>query len=464
MAQLMRSGTLSRRELLRAAAAAVPASAASRPDLPNVIMIYADDLGYGDVGAYGSPIRTPNIDRMAREGMMLRQFCSASPVCSPSRAALLTGRYPVRVGVPRVLGPLDTTGLGDSEVTMAQMLRSNGYKTACIGKWHLGTAPAHLPTARGFEEYFGIPYSNDMFPSVLMRNTGIVETPVDQATITHRYTEEAVAFIRQCKHSPFFLYLPHTMPHIPLAASPRFAGKSPLGPYGDAIEELDWSVGQILRELDALNIDDNTLVMFSSDNGPWYQGSPGRLRGRKGETFEGGVRVPFIARMPGRIPAGKVVRSFASTLDILPTVSHLTGAKLPTNPIDGVNIWPMLTGAVPEVEHPPFLYFDDWNLQCVRTGKWKAHLNRYNGAAYSPAPPAGRLNYRLTQPELYDLDMDPTESFDVARDHPGVITGIRGKLEPILATFPNEVQRAWTETQARPVNGTWPGSWPTPLQ
>jgi len=461
----MRKGSgpraLSRRDFLGVAAATLPLSGASRTDLPNVIMIYADDLGYGDIGPYGSPIRTPNLDGMAKEGTLLRQFCSASPVCSPSRAALLTGRYPVRTGVQRVLSPVDDTGLGDREVTMAQMLKSHGYKTSCVGKWHLGTGQQHLPTSRGFDEYYGIPYSNDMYPSVLMRNNMVVEQPVDQATITRRYTGEATAFIRQCQHSPFFLYLAHSMPHIPLAASPRFQGRSPLGPYGDVIEELDWSVGQILRELESLGIDDNTLVMFSSDNGPWYQGSPGRLRGRKGETFEGGVRVPFLARMPGRIPAGQIEASFASTLDILPTVAHLTGARLPANPLDGVNIWPMLTGVAPDVERPPFLYFDDWNLQCARFGRWKVHLNRYNGAAYSPSPQDGRVNLRLTQPELYDLALDPGESFDVSRDNPQVIAALKARIQPLLATFPNEVQRAWNDTQSRPVNGTWAGAWPT---
>lgn len=461
----MNSSRLSRREWLRAAASAIPATATARRDLPNVILIYADDLGYGDIGPYGSPIRTPNLDGMAREGVLLRQFCSASPVCSPSRASLLTGRYPVRAGVPRVLGPSDTTGLGESEVTMARMLEANGYRTACVGKWHLGTAPEHLPASRGFGEYFGMPYSNDMFPSVLMRNNAIVESPVRQGTLTVRYTEEAISFIRRSRNSPFFLYLAHTMPHIPLFSSPRFNGRSPQGPYGDVIEELDWSVGQILRELETLNLDDNTLILFSSDNGPWYQGSPGRLRGRKGETFEGGVRVPFIARMPDRIPPGKTLQQFASTLDILPTVAHLTGAKLPPNPLDGVNIWPLLSGAARDVERPPFLYFDGWNLQCVRMGKWKLHLNRYNGAAYSPAPPEGRQNYALLRPELYDLDMDPSESFDLSfRDFDGVIPEIRAKLEPILASLPAEAQRAWAETRARSVHANTAGGWPVPQQ
>ena len=278
-------------------------SAAQRP--LNVVMIYADDLGYGDLGVYGSGIPTPNLDRMAKEGTRFTQFYSANPVCSPSRAALLTGRYPTRVGVPRVLFPNDKGGLSHSDPTIAEMLKPRGYNTMCIGKWHLGRPAEFLPTSRGFDEYFGIPYSNDMTPRPLMHNTEVIEEPAKLETLTPRYTEQALRFIERSREKPFFLYMPHTYPHIPLAASPRFRGKSPLGLYGDVVEELDWSVGEVFTALRRHGLDDNTLVMFSSDNGPWYQGSPGRLRGRKGMTLEGGVREPFIARLPGRIPAGK---------------------------------------------------------------------------------------------------------------------------------------------------------------
>ncbi len=282
--------------------------AAAPARLPNIVFIYCDDLGYGDLGCYGSKIRTPNIDRMASEGVRFTQFYSANPVCSPSRAALLTGRYPTRAGVPRVLFPYDKVGLPDSETTIAQMLKPKGYKTMCVGKWHLGHLPEFLPTRRGFDEYYGIPYSNDMNPRVLLHATEAGVETVEQTatleTLTPRYTEQAVRFIERSKGSPFFLYMPHTYPHIPLGASPRFRGKSPLGLYGDVVEEIDWSVGEVLASIRKNGLDDNTLVMLSSDNGPWYQGSPGRLRGRKGMTYEGGVREPFLARFPGRIPKG----------------------------------------------------------------------------------------------------------------------------------------------------------------
>src|SRR5690348_15366289 len=308
---------------------------------PNIIVILCDDLGYGDLGCYGSKIRTPNLDRMASEGMRFTNCCSADPVCSPSRAALLTGRYPTRVGVPRVLVPQDKDGLNLDETTLANVLKARGYKTMCIGKWHLGRPAQYLPTNRGFDEYFGIPYSNDMTPRPLMHNTEVIEEPAKLETLTPRYTEQAVKFIELSKDAPFFLYLPHTYPHIPLAASSRFRGKSRAGLYGDVIEELDWSAGEVLQALKRNGLDNNTLVMFSSDNGPWYQGSPGGLRGRKGMTYEGGVREPFIARFPGKIPAGQVCHGVTSMLDIFPTVARLTGSPLPEKPVDGMDIWPL---------------------------------------------------------------------------------------------------------------------------
>ena len=301
----MESPLLARRRFLQLSAGAAAAGlAAAPPRPPNIVMIYVDDLGYGDLGCYGSNIRTPNLDRMAAEGVRFTQFYSANPVCSPARAALLTGRYPTRTGVPNVIMAPDKTGLSPSETTLAALLKPQGYKTMCIGKWHLGHQPQYLPTNRGFDEYYGIPYSNDMTPRPLMHNTEVLEEPAVLETLTPRYTQQALQFIERSKDSPFFLYMPHTFPHIPLAASPRFRGKSPLGLYGDVVEELDWSVGEVLAKLKQTGLDNQTLVMFSSDNGPWYQGSPGQLRGRKGSTYEGGVREPFLARFPGRIPRG----------------------------------------------------------------------------------------------------------------------------------------------------------------
>jgi arylsulfatase A len=438
---------------------------------PNVVIIFADDLGYGDLSSYGSEIQTPNIDRMAQEGVQFRQFYSASPVCSPSRASLLTGRYAVRCGVPTVLFSTDPGGMDRNEVTIAQMLKPLGYKTMCVGKWHLGRPDSYLPTARGFDEYYGIPYSNDMVPSVLMHNTQVIESPVNLETLTMRYTDQAVDFIRRSRDAPFFLYMPHTFPHIPLAASPGFVGKSGMGLYGDVIQELDWSVGQVLAALVDNGVDENTLVVFTSDNGPWFQGSPGRLRGRKGDTFEGGMREPFIARFPGRIPAGngprrpvrRVIDTMASTLDLLPTIAGFTGAALPTSPLDGVDIRPILTGQASTVDRDLFLYFSSWDLQCARMGKWKLHVARSNVPAYSPEPKVGFYNLRLLSPELYNIDTDPEEADDVSSQNPGIVAQIQKRIAQILPTLPTQVQTAWRDTQNRKVNPNEQGAWPTPI-
>src|SRR6185312_16054202 len=312
---------------------------------------------------YGSKIHTPNLDRLASEGIRFTNFNSADPVCSPSRAALLTGRYPTQVGVPRVLFPKDPGGLNLDEKTLANVLKDRGYKTACVGKWHLGRPNEYMPTNRGFDEYLGIPYSNDMNPRVLIHNTDVIENPANLETLTQRYTTFATDFIRRSKDGPFFLYFPHTFPHIPLAASPRFRGKSPLGIYGDTLAELDWSVGEVMSTLQTAGVASNTLVIFSSDNGPWYQGSPGKLRGRKGETWEGGVREPFIARMPGRIPKGRVSNSVGSMMDVVPTITKLCGAPAPKKPVDGLDAWPLFTGAAAQLDREPLLYFDDTHLQ-----------------------------------------------------------------------------------------------------
>jgi arylsulfatase A len=373
----------------------------SQQQQPNVIFIYADDLGYGDLRCYGSRIQTPNLDRMASEGIRFQQFCSASSVCTPSRAALLTGRYPNRMGMEGLLFPEDKKGIPATETTIGQMVQGAGYRTACIGKWHLGAYPEFLPTSRGFDEYFGIPYSNDMNPRVLMRNTEVLEQNCKLDTLTQRYTDEAVGFINRSKDRPFFLYLPHTFPHIPLAASPRFRKKSKVGLYGDAVMELDWSVGEVLKALAENGIDENTLVMFSSDNGPWYQGSAGPLRGRKGDTWEGGMRVPFIARWKNRIPGGRTTSSFASTLDILPTVARLAGSRLPSQPLDGADIWPLLSNDE-HVDRELFLYFDGWDLQCARMDRWKLHIARLSRASTAgrgdPNQRAGSSTSRYTSP------------------------------------------------------------------
>jgi arylsulfatase A len=432
---------------------------------PNIVFILCDDLGFGDLGCYGSKIVTPNLDRMAAEGVRFTNFSAADPVCSPSRAALLTGRYPTQVGVPRVLFPQDKGGLNLDQTTLANVLKAQNYKTICIGKWHLGRPTEYLPTSRGFDEYFGIPYSNDMNPRVLMRNTEVVENPVALDSLTARYTGEAIKFVDENKRAPFFLYMPHTFPHIPLAASSQFRGKSTEGLYGDVVAELDWSVGQVRGALKRNGLEKNTMVMFTSDNGPWYQGSPGKLRGRKNTTYEGGVREPFIAVWPGTVPKGRVCNGLASMLDIFPTVSRLCGAPPVSTRLDGIDIWPLLTGQQDSIDREVLLYFDDWNLQCARWMNWKLHIARHNTGAYTPPPPGGRLNYTLAKPELYNLASDPDESYDVAAENSGVVEEMLRRVNLLLPKFPEPVQRAWAESQARKSNPNVPaGAYPRPIQ
>jgi arylsulfatase A len=430
---------------------------------PNIVLIYGDDLGSGDLGCYGSKFPTPNLDAMASQGVLFRQCASGNAVCSPARAALMTGRYPTRVGVPDVLQPTDTGGLSLSETTMADMLKAAGYATMCIGKWHLGSTPQYMPTNRGFGGFYGLPYSNDMAPLPLIHNTTVLEEPAVLNTLTQRYTEQAVSFISNSKGSPFFLYMPHTFPHIPIAASSQFLGQSGFGLYGDTLAEIDWSVGQVLSALHANGLDDNTLVMFSSDHGPWFEGSNRGLHGRKGETWEGGFRVPFIARFPGQIPMGHVCTTMATTMDVLPTVARLSSAPLPRAPLDGHDIWPLMTGTSsgpPAIAREAFLYFDSWNLQCARLGPWKLHLTRYNTPPWIPLPANWRMNLPLASPELYNLEDDPAETTDMAANHPEVVAAITARVQAMLPTFPSNVQSAWANTMSRqPVycpSGGWP--------
>lgn len=415
---------------------------------PNIVFIYADDLGYGDVGAFGAQaIKTPNIDRMAADGLKLTSFYSVSPVCTPSRAALLTGRYAARMGIQQmhlsnVLTFEDKTGLPTSETTMATALKARGYATAAIGKWHLGHLAPHRPIDHGFDYYFGIPYSNDMKPSMLKRMDEVIETPVKQETLTRRYAEEAIAFIEQHRNGPFFLYVPHNMPHIPLFASDQFRGTSAGGLYGDAVQEVDWSVGAILAALKRLDLEKNTLVMFASDNGPWYQGSPGPLRGRKGWTYDGGLRVPFVAQWPGRIKAGRVSDQPLATLDMFPTLLAIAGAGNPaTLPLDGRNAADFLLGRTPTAPENLYLFFDKEFLQTARRGRWKIHVARWNVQRYQFGA-ANQINQTLAAPELYDMTTDIGESYDVAARNPDVVRDLRTRIAEALKTFPDEIQRA----------------------
>jgi len=428
-----------------------PAHPPDRP--PNIVFIYADDMGYGDLGCYGATaIKTPYLDRMASEGLRLTSFYSVSPICTPSRAALMTGRYAARMGIDQmhlanVLFPKDRTGLPQSETTIARALKDRGYSTACIGKWHLGRVSPHRAIDHGFDYYYGIPYSNDMNPTPLVRNDDVIEEPADQDTLTQRYTEEAISFIDRAKSKPFFLYLAHNMPHIPLHASSRFKGKSAGGVYGDAVEEVDWSVGNVLAALKRFGLDKDTIVFFSSDNGPWYQGSPGPFRGRKGWTYEGGVREPGIVRWTGHIKPGRVSDQPVATIDFFLTALALTGnSEMPAgkSPVDGKNILPFLLG---QAEAPPeelYLFFDGAYLQTARMGRWKIHLARWNIPRYTAAS-SQQKNALLATPELFDMNVDLSESYDVAPQHPDIVTRLRSTVLDKLRTFPDEIQQANAE-------------------
>jgi arylsulfatase A-like enzyme len=433
---------------------------ADAPRKPNVIIILADDLGWGDLSCYGHPsIHTPRLDRMAAEGMRFTDFYSTGEVCTPARAALLTGRYPIRSGMChdrfRVLRRNSAGGLPAEEITLAQALKPAGYATACIGKWHLGNymnVPAHHPRQHGFDFYYGLPHSNDMNPTPaapkgatkrldqqdewwaapLFLNEQLIEQPANQRTLTRRYTEQAVKFIHEQKDKPFFLYLAHTFPHVPLFASKEYAGKSRRGLYGDVVEEIDWSVGQVLDELKQDGLEDNTLVFFTSDNGPWLiqgeaGGSAGPLREGKGSTWEGGMREPGIARWPGRIPPHIVTHELACQMDLFATALTLAGIPLPSDRvIDGIDMAPILFRNAASSRNV-FFYYRGTQLYAARRGAYKAHFT--TKSAYGPDPAV-----QHNPPLLFDLAHDPGEQFDVAKDHPDVIADIVGEVEKHKAT------------------------------
>jgi arylsulfatase A-like enzyme len=424
---------------------------------PNIIIITADDLGYGDLGSYGHPnIRTPHLDRMADEGQRWTSFYAQAPVCSPSRAALLTGRVHLRSGMfgrrQGVFFPDSRAGLPADEVTLAEALREVGYATGIVGKWHLGHLPEYLPTRHGFDSWFGIPYSNDMDwnlpdgmanrtayfdPEIdywqvpLMRDESEVERPADQRTVTRRYAEDAVMFIETHQDRPFFLYLPHTMPHMPLFRSPAYEGYSPAGVYGDVIEEIDAAVGQVLDTLDRLALTQNTLVVFTSDNGPWtsfntHAGSAGPLRHGKGTTFEGGMRVPGIFRWPGRIEPG-VTREIGSGMDLFTTAISVAGGSVPTDrAIDGVDLSPVLFGLAQTQEQSPrqtMAYYRMGELFAFREGTYKVHFSTQGRYGLPPE----RTDH--DPPLLFDLSVDLGERYDIAADRPDVLAAVIAAAE-----------------------------------
>lgn len=422
----------------------------------NVIVIFTDDQGYGDLGCYGHPtIKTPNIDRMAAEGQRWTSFYTAANVCTPSRAGLLTGRLPIRNGMcsdrRRVLFPDSNGGLPATENTIARLLKNAGYRTAAVGKWHLGHLPEYLPTNHGFDSYFGIPYSNDMdritdinarqaimqprteyFNVPLMRNDQVIERPADQNTITKRYTEEAVKFISENKKKPFFLYLAHSLPHVPLFVSEKFHNHSERGLYGDVIEEIDWSVGQIFERLKKEKLDKKTLVIFTSDNGPWvlydqHGGSAGLLYGAKGTGYEGGQRVPAIFWAPGRVKPN-VVSQMGSTLDLLPTIVKMAGVELPADrKYDGYDLTAVLKGGGVSPRKEMFFYHGT-RIFAARKGDFKLYFYANNPAGYP------ERMVKLDSFRLFNLQHDPSEKYNIADQHPNVIDEIKDLVRAHRAT------------------------------
>ena len=428
---------------------------AQRENPPNFVVVFCDDLGYGDIGSFGHPIiQTPNIDRLAVAGQKWTQFYVADPVCTPSRAALLTGRYPIRNGMTsskrHVLFPDSPNGLPLEELTIAEVLKTRGYATAAIGKWHLGHLPEFLPMQQGFDYYYGIPYSNDMdsdqwgeylklaedpnyfskteyFNVPLIENTQVIERPADQTTITKRYTEKAIQFIEQNRAQPLFLYLAHSMPHIPLFASEEFRGRSKASLYVDVIEEIDWSVGELIKALEKNQLDQNTIVVFTSDNGPWllfktHGGSAGPLRAGKGTTFEGGQRVPTVFWGPGIVAPG-VIDQMGATLDLLPTFANLSGADLPNDrKLDGYDLSQVLTQKS-ESPRKDFHYWAFAELHGYRNQQYKVHIKQREAIHY------GRSTLVLDRPELFDLKADISEKYDISDAFPQLVKEMLASME-----------------------------------
>ncbi|MDL2256148.1 sulfatase [Parabacteroides sp. OttesenSCG-928-G06] len=423
---------------------AIPATAETTEKPVNFIVIYLDDMGYGDLSITGATgYRTPNLDRMAKEGMFFTHYYSPQAVSSASRAGLMTGCYPNRIGFAGAIDHSSTYGLSNKEETIGTVLKKKNYKTAAFGKWHLGCVPEYMPLQNGFDEFFGIPYSHDMWPNhpttrnyypplPLYEGEKVVETMPDHNQFTTRFTERAVDFIKQNKKNPFFLYLPHPLPHVPLGVSDKFKGKSEEGLYGDVMMEIDWSVGQILEAVDNAGLGENTLIIFTSDNGPWinygnHAGSTGGLREGKGTTYEGGQRVPCLMRWKGTIPEGIVCNKLVAGMDILPTLADIAGAPLPEKRIDGVSVLPLMKGDMQATPRESFyFYYRKNNLEAVTNGEWKlvfAHPGRtYEG--FSPGNdgrPGGANENFNHEGGLYDLRRDPGERYNVKFANPEIV-------------------------------------------
>lgn len=427
------------------------------PTLPNVIIMFVDDLGYSDIGVYGSPdYATPNLDRMAEEGVHFTDFYVSQPVCSASRASLLTGSYANRIGIHGALGPGNSHGIHEDEVTLGELFQTQGYATAAYGKWHLGHHSQFLPMENGFDDYYGIPYSNDMWPFhpespdnwgdlPTIEGDSIVGFNTDQSRFTTDFTLRSTEFIRTqaSAERPFFLYIAHPMPHVPLFVSEERLGASGAGLYGDVIHEIDWSMGQILQTLKEMEIDDHTLVLFASDNGPWlsygnHAGNASPLREGKGTAWEGGVRVPFIARWPGTLPEGLSVTTPAMTIDLFPTLAHLIDAPLPEHPIDGRNIWPLLSGETTESPQKAYFFWYRQNeLHAVRSDRWKLYFPHRYRTMIGQAPGAdgipGRYTHLDSGLELYDLVTDVQETQDVSENHPEVVEQLSALADSMRA-------------------------------
>ncbi|MBM3414538.1 MAG: DUF229 domain-containing protein [Bacteroidetes bacterium] len=443
------------------------------PVKPNVIVILTDDMGYGEISCYNNKqISTPNIDRLANEGIRFTDFYVPTPYCAPSRATLLTGRFPLRHGMIENPAPdagINDIGLNSSEVTMGEIFQKEGYRTKCIGKWHLGHKPEYNPLKHGFNEYYGILYSNDMRPVQLIENNEVAENPVDQRLLTQKYTSRALDFIERNRRSPFFLYLAHAMPHKPLAASEKFyTDGNAQALYQSVLKELDWSTGEVINKLKELNILDNTIIIFMSDNGPWYGGNSGGLKGMKATNWEGGTRVPFIIRYTKKFNQPKIISTPCWSPDILPTIMKLAGIKTdPSIKLDGQDISPIIRGT--SKKHPPIFTMKNSTIRTIRDGKWKLFLSKpdfYKEAdikhwhdergpdgttILAPVQQATPANYPGVKPEfmngemmLFDLEKDPTESTDVAGKYPEVLDALVQKYKKYLYSFSEQKSKTKT--------------------